>query len=72
MTILGNTYCHIDILVQERRNTSALAMELRLSWTNPSKYLLTYKNMSIYVNILYLTELYFVIMKIDWQNIDDI
>ena len=27
--------CHIDGLVQERRNSSALAMELRLSWTNP-------------------------------------
>ena len=26
----------IDGLVQERRNSSALAMELRLSWTNPS------------------------------------
>ena len=26
---------HIDGLVQERRNSSALAMELRLSWTNP-------------------------------------
>ena len=29
---------HIDGLVQERRNSSALAMELRLSCTNPSKY----------------------------------
>ena len=27
---------HIDGLVQERRNSSALAMELRLSCTNPS------------------------------------
>ena len=27
---------HIDGLVQERRNSSALAMELRLSFTNPS------------------------------------
>ena len=27
---------HIDWLVQERRNSSALAMELRLSCTNPS------------------------------------
>ena len=26
----------IDGLVQERRNSSALAMELRLSYTNPS------------------------------------
>ena len=31
-------YIHIDRLVQERRNFSALAMELRLSWTNPSIY----------------------------------
>ena len=28
----------IDGLVQERRNSSALAMELRLSCTNPSTY----------------------------------
>ena len=27
---------HIDALVQEKRNSSALAMELRLSCTNPS------------------------------------
>ena len=27
---------HIDGLVQERRNSSALLMELRLSYTNPS------------------------------------
>ena len=26
---------HIDGLVQKRRNSSALAMELRLSYTNP-------------------------------------
>ena len=29
---------NIDGLVQERRNSSALAMELRLSCTNPSIY----------------------------------
>ena len=29
-------FMHIDGLVQERRNSSALAMELRLSCTNPS------------------------------------
>ena len=29
---------HIDGLVQERRNSSALAMELRLSCTNQSIY----------------------------------
>ena len=27
---------YFDVLVQERRNSSALAMELRLSCTNPS------------------------------------
>ena len=32
----------IDRLVQERRNSSALAMELRLSCTNPSKYVFAY------------------------------
>ena len=32
---------HIDGLVQERRNSSALAMELRLSCTNPSTYALS-------------------------------
>ena len=46
--IVFNKYLHeefrypglrIDGLVQERRNSSALAMELRLSCTNPSKYL---------------------------------
>ena len=31
-------YAHIEGLVQERRNSSALAMELRLSCTNPSIY----------------------------------
>ena len=29
-------HVHIDGLVQEKHNSSALAMELRLSWTNPS------------------------------------
>ena len=34
-----NLVCvHIDGLLQERRNSSALAMELRLSCTNPSIY----------------------------------
>ena len=30
--------CHIDGLVQERCNSSALAMQLHLSYTNPSIY----------------------------------
>ena len=30
------TYFHIDRLVQDRRNSSALVMELRLSSTKPS------------------------------------
>ena len=29
---------HVDGLVQEKRNSSALAMGLYLSYTNPSKY----------------------------------
>ena len=37
--------CYIDGLVQERRNSSALAMELRMSCTNPSIY-------AIYIFIL--------------------
>ena len=32
------TYLYIDGLLQERRNSSALAMKLRLSCTNPSIY----------------------------------
>ena len=38
VVIMFNIYCfpHIDVLVQERRNSSALAMELCLSCTNPS------------------------------------
>ena len=32
---------HTDGLVQERRNSSALAMELRLSCINPSIYAMT-------------------------------
>ena len=32
--------CHFDGLVQERRNSSTLAMELRLSCTNPSTWAL--------------------------------
>ena len=35
-TIVWLSECHIDGLVQERRNSSALAMELRLSCTNLS------------------------------------
>ena len=31
-----NMIKYIDALVQERRNSSALAMELRVSYTNPS------------------------------------
>ena len=36
LCILYTIFVFIDGLVQERRNSSALAMELRLSWTNPS------------------------------------
>ena len=34
-TIIYDTGKHIDGLVQERRNSSALVMELRLACTNP-------------------------------------
>ena len=34
----GQLYGQIDGLVQERCNSSALAMELRLSCTNPAKW----------------------------------
>ena len=34
----GLKFCDVDGLVQERRNSIALAMELRLSCTNPLKY----------------------------------
>ena len=35
-TCLINTKGHFDGLVQEMRNSSALAMKFRLSYTNPS------------------------------------
>ena len=37
-------FIHIDGLVQERRNSNALAIELRLSCTNP----LTYSAIDVY------------------------
>ena len=40
---------HIDGLMQERRNSSALAMELRLSFINPSIYIYIYICMYIYI-----------------------
>ena len=45
----------IDGLVQERRNSSALAMELCLSYTNPSIYYTDYINghKSLYKCIIY-------------------
>ena len=36
MGIMCSQHPYIDGFVQERRNSSALAMELRLSCTNPS------------------------------------
>ena len=36
--ILLHNGWHVDGLVQERRSSNALAMELRLSCTNPSLY----------------------------------
>ena len=38
------TWDDIDGLVQERRNSSALAMELRLSCTNPSTCILNFRD----------------------------
>ena len=35
---MTENYVHVDGLVQERRNSKALAMELRLSCTNPLMY----------------------------------
>ena len=37
-----NQRCYIDGLVQEKRNSIADAMELRLSCTNPSIYSIVY------------------------------
>ena len=44
-------YPHIDRLVQERRNSSSLAMELRLSCTNPSIYEYKFKYRIMDMNI---------------------
>ena len=40
-TVISYLYVYIDGLVQKRRNSSALAMELRLSCTNPLIYIST-------------------------------
>ena len=40
MTFLFRWMDHIDGLVQERHNSSALAMELRLSFINPSIFVI--------------------------------
>ena len=42
---------HIDVLVQERHNSSELAMELCLSCTNPSTWPLGFLNVSIIKNL---------------------
>ena len=42
---------YIDGLVQERRNSSALAMELRLSCTNPSICIMSYKPEAPFINM---------------------
>ena len=49
---------HIDGLVQERRNSSALALELRLSCTDPSIYGLLVKDIlyNLYMVLLYFAE----------------
>ena len=43
---IWHPYTKIDELVQERRNSSALAMELRLSCINPSKWTGTHHQMN--------------------------
>ena len=51
-----NVCNHIDGLVQERRNSSALAMELRLSCTNPSiRIAINEKNDQLYHDVSYIT-----------------
>ena len=41
---------HIDVLVQKRRNSSVLAMELDLPFTNPSIYLLSHSDEALAVS----------------------
>ena len=54
-TIWNSSYQHIDGLVQKRRNSSALATELRLSCTNLSPVLLWYLHHgNVYDNFVYL------------------
>ena len=45
------TDANIDRLVQERRNSNALAMELRLSYTNPSMCATRF-NVSLHLSVL--------------------
>ena len=45
-------YQYIDGLVQERHNSSALAMELRLSCTNPSIFELHFFGMGMMLNLI--------------------
>ena len=57
---------HVDGLVQERRNSSALAMELRLSSTNPSMWLCLTKGLamfSAYWNYWHLSFIYKIIIR---------
>ena len=51
---------HIDGLVQEKRNSSALAMELRLSCTNPSTFQCIFRLKTVDMQYeVYLRKLYF-------------
>ena len=61
-----SSWCHFDGLVQERRNSSALAMELHLSCTNPSICTLSW--MQWFMTILYLLLISLQFNICDFQN----
>ena len=42
---------YIDGLVQEKRNSSAVAVELRISCTNPSICIMSYKPEAPFINM---------------------
>ena len=60
MTLSTVATDHIDKLVQERRNSNALAMELRLSYTNRSIWWFPCYN----INFDRITEYYYIF----WYN----
>ena len=62
MQIFLHCLLHIDGLVQESRNSSVLAMELRLSCINPSLYSYFWKTIhhvkSYYISLLFSSGLF--------------